>query len=59
LILDILIAQARNGAYDAAAGLDDECPTWDAFGELSCTKEESQRSVELGSNDDDNADDEL
>jgi hypothetical protein len=37
----------RDWAYEAAAGLNDDCGTWDAFGGLDCVKE-TRRSLELG-----------
>jgi DNA cross-link repair 1C protein len=37
----------REWAYEAAAGLNEDCGTWDAFGGLDCVKE-TRRSLELG-----------
>jgi DNA cross-link repair 1C protein len=37
----------RSWAYRAAAGLDDNCDTWDAFGGLSCVKSKEDE-IDLG-----------
>jgi DNA cross-link repair 1C protein len=38
----------RAWAYRAAAGLDENCNTWDAFGGLSCVKGAGEEDIELG-----------
>jgi DNA cross-link repair 1C protein len=41
----------RLWAYHAAAGLNEECGSWDAFGGLSCVKPAGEEEVELGEDD--------